>query len=89
MWENIVEIHSILKKKNYKAKFLTSSILKKNKIDKDNFEKKINKKRESWEKRKVILEKKKKKGEIWKKKDEKKNKKVKKKKGMHCGLLLL
>jgi len=29
MWENIVEIHSILNEKNYKAKFLTSSILKK------------------------------------------------------------
>jgi hypothetical protein len=29
MWENAVEIHSILKGKNYKAKFLTSSILKK------------------------------------------------------------
>jgi len=39
MWENIVAIHSILKEKNYKAKFLTSFILK-NKIDKDNFGKK-------------------------------------------------
>jgi len=29
MWKNTVAIHSILKKKNYKAKFLTSSILKK------------------------------------------------------------
>jgi hypothetical protein len=29
MWENTAEIHSILKKKNYKAKFLTSSIFKK------------------------------------------------------------
>jgi hypothetical protein len=29
MWENVVAIHSILKEKNYKAKFLTSSILKK------------------------------------------------------------
>jgi len=38
MWENAVEIHSILKEKNYKAKFLTSSILK-SKIDKDNLKK--------------------------------------------------
>jgi hypothetical protein len=30
MWENTVAIHSILKEKNYKMKFLTSSILKKN-----------------------------------------------------------
>ena len=30
MWGNTVAIHSILKKKNYKAKFSTSSILKKN-----------------------------------------------------------
>jgi hypothetical protein len=29
MWRNIVAIHSILKKKNYKTKFSTSSILKK------------------------------------------------------------
>jgi hypothetical protein len=29
MWENAVEIHSISKEKNYKAKFLTGSILKK------------------------------------------------------------
>jgi hypothetical protein len=29
MWENTVAIHSILKEKNYKAKFLTSSIFKK------------------------------------------------------------
>ena len=36
MWENTVAIHSILKAKNYKAKFLTSSILK-NKIKGDNF----------------------------------------------------
>jgi hypothetical protein len=28
MWENIVAIHSILNEKNYKVKFLTSSILK-------------------------------------------------------------
>jgi galactokinase len=29
MWGNTVTIHSILKKKNYKTKFSTSSILKK------------------------------------------------------------
>jgi len=29
MWEDTVAIHNILKEKNYKAKFLTSSILKK------------------------------------------------------------
>jgi len=29
IWENTATIHSILKKKNYKAKFLISSILKK------------------------------------------------------------
>jgi hypothetical protein len=29
MWENTAAIQSILKKKNYKAKFLTSSILEK------------------------------------------------------------
>jgi hypothetical protein len=32
MWGNTVAIHSILKKKNYKAKFSTSSILKKKSI---------------------------------------------------------
>ena len=42
MWENIIVIHSIFKK-NYKATFSTSSILKK-KIDKDNFRKIITKK---------------------------------------------
>jgi len=31
MWENTSAIHIILKEKNYKAKFLTSSILKKSK----------------------------------------------------------
>jgi hypothetical protein len=36
VWENTVAIYSILKEKNYKEKFLTSSILK-NKIKKDNF----------------------------------------------------
>jgi len=29
MWENTAAIHTILKEKNYKAKFLTSSTLKK------------------------------------------------------------
>jgi len=29
MWENTIAIHSILKEKNYKVKFLTSSIFKK------------------------------------------------------------
>jgi len=29
MWGNIVAIHNVLKKKNYEAKFSTSSILKK------------------------------------------------------------
>jgi len=29
IWENTATIHSVLKKKNYKAKFLISSILKK------------------------------------------------------------
>jgi hypothetical protein len=29
MWGNTVAIHNVLKKKNYKAKFLTISILKK------------------------------------------------------------
>jgi len=38
MWENTAAIHSVLKKKNYKAKFSISSILKK--IDRDNFRKK-------------------------------------------------
>jgi len=42
MWENTVAIHSILKKKNYKAKFLTSSILKKVKSTKIILKKKIN-----------------------------------------------
>ena len=41
-WENTATIHSVLKKKNYKVKFLISSILK-NKINRDNFIKKNNK----------------------------------------------
>jgi len=43
IWENTATIHSVLKKNNYKAKFLISSILKKN-IDRDNLKKKITKK---------------------------------------------
>jgi len=54
MYENIIAIHNILKKKNYMVKFSTSSIFKK--ISKDNFEKKLKKK-----KKKSILGKKKKK----------------------------
>jgi hypothetical protein len=38
IWENTATIHSVLKKKNYKKKFLISLILKK--IDRDNFRKK-------------------------------------------------
>jgi len=34
MWENTVVIHSISKEKNYKMKFVTSSILKKVKLTK-------------------------------------------------------
>jgi hypothetical protein len=60
MWENIIAIHSILKEKNYKAKFLTSSIIKLTKI----IFKKKNKKEK---KRKVIHWVKKK----WKKKKKK------------------
>ena len=45
MWKNTAAIHSILKKKNYKAKFSINLILK-NKIDRDNFrKKKYNKKK--------------------------------------------
>jgi hypothetical protein len=44
MWENTVTIHGILKENNYKAKFLTSSILKKVKSIKIILEK-INEKR--------------------------------------------
>jgi hypothetical protein len=39
MWGNTVAIYSVLKKKNYKAKFSISSILK-NKINKNNYGKK-------------------------------------------------
>jgi len=40
MWGNIVAIHSVLKKKNYKAKFSTSSIYIKKKSTKTILEKK-------------------------------------------------
>jgi hypothetical protein len=43
--ENIITIHSILKKKNYKSKFLTSSILKKVKLIKIILKKKKKKKK--------------------------------------------
>jgi hypothetical protein len=43
MWRNTVAIYSVLKKKNYKAKFSISSILK-NKINKNNSGKKNTKK---------------------------------------------
>jgi hypothetical protein len=56
MWGNTVTIHSILKKKNYKTKFSTSSILKK-KITKNNSVKKTQKIEKK--KKKTILEKKK------------------------------
>ena len=42
MQGNIVVIHNVLKKKNYRTKFSTSSLLKT--IDKDNFKKKTKKK---------------------------------------------
>jgi hypothetical protein len=40
MWGNTAAIHSVLKKKNYKAKFSTSSILKKKKSTKTILKKK-------------------------------------------------
>jgi hypothetical protein len=40
MWGNTAAIHSVLKKKNYKAKFSTSSILKKIKSTKTILKKK-------------------------------------------------
>ena len=43
MWENTIVIYGVLKKKNYKAKFLNNSILK-NKIDKNIFIKKLKQK---------------------------------------------
>ena len=44
IWENTAIIHSILKKKNYKAKFLISSILKKSNRQRQ-FQKKKHKKK--------------------------------------------
>jgi hypothetical protein len=52
MWKNTVAIHSILKEKNYKAKFLTSSKLKKVKLTKIIFGKNKKKKKKEKEKRK-------------------------------------
>jgi hypothetical protein len=43
MWGNTIVIYGVLKKKNYKAKFLNNSILK-NKIDKNIFIKKLKQK---------------------------------------------
>jgi hypothetical protein len=45
MWKNTVAIHSVLKKKNYKAKFLISSILKTIKLTETISVKKYNKKK--------------------------------------------
>jgi hypothetical protein len=45
MWENTVAIHRILNGKNYKAKFLISSILKKVKLTKIIFLKRKKEKR--------------------------------------------
>jgi len=53
MWGNTVAIYSVLKKKNYKAKFSISSILK-NKINKNNYVKKHKKIKKM---KKTILEK--------------------------------
>ena len=63
MQEKTVAILSILKEKNYKAKFLTSSILK-SKIDKDSFGEKQKKKKQEEKKEKYC------------RKNKKKNKKV-------------
>ena len=41
MYENIIAIHNVLKKKNYIVKFSTSSIFKK--ISKDNLKKNLKK----------------------------------------------
>jgi len=78
MWKNTATIDVILKKKNYKAKILTSSIFK-SRINKNNFEKKYK------------CKKKKKTEKSWKKSNfAKKKKKVEKKEEeMQCKLLLL
>jgi hypothetical protein len=73
MYENIIAIHNVLKKKNYIVKFSTSSIFKK--ISKDNFEKIIKKRKK---KKKSILGKKKRKKKTCKiKKGRNKSKKKK------------
>jgi hypothetical protein len=74
MYENIIAIHNVLKKKNYIVKFSTSSIFKK--ISKDNFETKIFLKKR---RRNQFLEKK-----NPKKKTKKKNQNKKKKKKKTC-----
>jgi hypothetical protein len=54
-WKNTATIHSVLNiKKNYKAKFLISSILKK-KNNRDNFRKKNNKTNTN-KRKKIMLE---------------------------------
>jgi hypothetical protein len=72
MYENIIAIHNILKKKNYIVKFSTSSIFKK--ISKDNFKTnfflKNNKKKE---KKSILAKKKSKKKHVRKTKTKKKN----------------
>jgi hypothetical protein len=73
MWENTVVIHSILKEKNYKTEFLTSSILKKIKSIKIILKKINKKKRKSWKKKSNFEKKNKKRGERWKKSKKKKN----------------
>ena len=66
MWGNTAAIHSVLKKKNYKAKFSTSSILKKIKSTKTI----LKKKQKIEKKKKIILEKKMKKHHVGKVKAE-------------------
>jgi hypothetical protein len=52
IWENTTTIYGVLKKNNYKAKFLISSILKKSN-GRDNFRNKIIKKHQKKEKNHV------------------------------------
>jgi hypothetical protein len=68
MWENTVAIYSVLKKKNYKTKFSTNSILKKIKSTKT-IPKKKHKKKKKKEKRRR---------QFWKKKKQNKMKKIEK-----------
>ena len=56
MWGNTAAIHSVLKKKNYKAKFSTSSILKKIKSTDTIFKKIIIKKTQKNRDKKTLLE---------------------------------